>query len=330
MQKIADYYRDGRPDPDAPVNPAKIDRQLTFDRLTNVHYSGTRHAEDQPSHLIVHDADICRTRCREEYGNPCTRFCPGQRLRDGRRRRRHEDACRSTRRTASTARRATSWTRTRSSTGCRRKAAAARSTRACERPRASDAALGCEDSVSRPANAARRTLHCRSRWPLVAALGRTLTVARRGRRRTWTTIAAVGPAADLSSFWHGRIFAGTVLLPRSRHRRHHQPELRRRVDRAHHRAVRLRHGARIDVTRRGARAGAVATRSRQPAVRPASRSTARAGPRGWRSRGRLAGRRYRAPDRCRFTSEAARFWEASSWDRTQIPKPFSHGGARHR
>jgi electron-transferring-flavoprotein dehydrogenase len=76
MKKMAEYYRDGRPDPDAPQNPAKIDRQLTFDRLTNVHYSGTRHAEDQPSHLIVHDTDICRTRCREEYGNPCTRFCP--------------------------------------------------------------------------------------------------------------------------------------------------------------------------------------------------------------------------------------------------------------
>jgi electron-transferring-flavoprotein dehydrogenase len=76
IRKIADYYRDGAPDPDATVNPAKIDRQLTFDRLTNVHYSGTRHAEDQPSHLIVHDTEICRTRCREEYGNPCTRFCP--------------------------------------------------------------------------------------------------------------------------------------------------------------------------------------------------------------------------------------------------------------
>jgi electron-transferring-flavoprotein dehydrogenase len=76
MQKIAEYYRDGRPDPDSTVNPARIDRQLTFDRLTNVHYSGTRHAEDQPSHLIVHDTDICRTRCREEYGNPCIRFCP--------------------------------------------------------------------------------------------------------------------------------------------------------------------------------------------------------------------------------------------------------------
>jgi electron-transferring-flavoprotein dehydrogenase len=76
MQKIADYYKDGQPDPDAPVNPVRIDRQLTFDRLTNVHYAGTRHAEDQPSHLIVYDTDICRTRCREEYGNPCTRFCP--------------------------------------------------------------------------------------------------------------------------------------------------------------------------------------------------------------------------------------------------------------
>jgi electron-transferring-flavoprotein dehydrogenase len=76
MEKIAAYYRDGRPDPDSTVNPARIDRQLTFDRLTNVHYSGTRHPEDQPSHLIVHDTDICRTRCREEYGNPCTRFCP--------------------------------------------------------------------------------------------------------------------------------------------------------------------------------------------------------------------------------------------------------------
>ncbi len=76
MQKLAEYYKDARPDPEATVNPAKIDRRLTFDRLTNVHYSGTRHDEDQPSHLIVHDADVCRTRCREEYGNPCIRFCP--------------------------------------------------------------------------------------------------------------------------------------------------------------------------------------------------------------------------------------------------------------
>jgi electron-transferring-flavoprotein dehydrogenase len=78
LETRAEYYGSTPPPPDAITNPARIDRQLTFDRLTGVHYSGTRHAEDQPSHLIVHDSDICRTRCREEYGNPCTRFCPAQ------------------------------------------------------------------------------------------------------------------------------------------------------------------------------------------------------------------------------------------------------------
>ena len=76
FRKLAEYYRDARPEPEATVNPVKIDRQLTYDRLTGVHYSGTRHPEDQPSHLIVHDASVCATRCREEYGNPCIRFCP--------------------------------------------------------------------------------------------------------------------------------------------------------------------------------------------------------------------------------------------------------------
>ncbi|HXT70818.1 MAG TPA: electron transfer flavoprotein-ubiquinone oxidoreductase [Vicinamibacterales bacterium] len=76
IEKLADYYNGNPPPPDTPVEPVKIDRELTFDRATNVHYSGTRHLEDQPSHLIVHDTDICRTRCTVEYGNPCTRFCP--------------------------------------------------------------------------------------------------------------------------------------------------------------------------------------------------------------------------------------------------------------
>ena len=54
----------------------KHDRTLTFDRVTGVHYSGTHHREDAPSHLLVRDTDICRTRCRVEYANPCLRFCP--------------------------------------------------------------------------------------------------------------------------------------------------------------------------------------------------------------------------------------------------------------
>jgi electron-transferring-flavoprotein dehydrogenase len=53
----------------------KPDRVLTFDKPTNVHFSGTRHEEDQPSHLLVH-TEVCHTICGEEYGHPCTRFCP--------------------------------------------------------------------------------------------------------------------------------------------------------------------------------------------------------------------------------------------------------------
>ena len=76
VETLAAYYPGGTPSPDGPMRPVTIDRKLTFDKVTDVHFSGTRHTEDQPSHLIVHDTEICRTRCREEYGNPCLRFCP--------------------------------------------------------------------------------------------------------------------------------------------------------------------------------------------------------------------------------------------------------------
>ena len=48
---------------------------MTFDKITNVHYSGTAHDEDQPSHLLVH-TEVCSSICGPEYGHPCTRFCP--------------------------------------------------------------------------------------------------------------------------------------------------------------------------------------------------------------------------------------------------------------
>jgi len=49
---------------------------LAFDKLTDVYHSSTLHEEDQQPHLRVADLDICRTRCKEEYGNPCQFFCP--------------------------------------------------------------------------------------------------------------------------------------------------------------------------------------------------------------------------------------------------------------
>ena len=76
MEKLTEYYgRRGRAIPGGATNAIKPDRQLTFDKLTNVHYSGTRHNEDQPVHLLVH-TDVCHSICTEEYGNPCQRFCP--------------------------------------------------------------------------------------------------------------------------------------------------------------------------------------------------------------------------------------------------------------
>jgi electron-transferring-flavoprotein dehydrogenase len=54
----------------------KGDGQLTFDRLTDVYHSGTRHEEDQPCHLVVLEPNICIDRCVREYGNPCQYFCP--------------------------------------------------------------------------------------------------------------------------------------------------------------------------------------------------------------------------------------------------------------
>ena len=58
-----------------PSNEIPIDRRLTFDKVTNVHYSGAAHDEDQPSHLLVH-TEVCSSICGPEYGHPCTRFCP--------------------------------------------------------------------------------------------------------------------------------------------------------------------------------------------------------------------------------------------------------------
>ncbi len=53
------------------------ERQLPpRDRVASVFFAATTHEENQPVHLRVADTTLCATRCTEEYGNPCTRFCP--------------------------------------------------------------------------------------------------------------------------------------------------------------------------------------------------------------------------------------------------------------
>jgi len=58
------------------LGPARGDGQLTFDKLTDLYHSGTKHEEDQPAHLIIHDTNICEQRCVQEFGSPCQNFCP--------------------------------------------------------------------------------------------------------------------------------------------------------------------------------------------------------------------------------------------------------------
>ncbi len=54
-----------------------VERDLApRDRLAGVYYAATEHDEDQPVHLRVSNTDICISQCAQEYGNPCTRFCP--------------------------------------------------------------------------------------------------------------------------------------------------------------------------------------------------------------------------------------------------------------
>lgn len=75
MQTLDHYYGLQKADVLTPSNAVSPDRVLTFDKLTSVHFSGTHHEEDQPSHLQVH-TEVCHSICGPEYGHPCTRFCP--------------------------------------------------------------------------------------------------------------------------------------------------------------------------------------------------------------------------------------------------------------
>ncbi|MDB9822079.1 electron transfer flavoprotein-ubiquinone oxidoreductase [Deltaproteobacteria bacterium] len=75
MKKIMELFGTDSP-PDDKKGDIKYDGELTFDKETDVYYSGATHEEDQPAHLKINDLDICYTKCVEEFQNPCVRFCP--------------------------------------------------------------------------------------------------------------------------------------------------------------------------------------------------------------------------------------------------------------
>ena len=75
LKRLAELPADGGDEAQL-IGPAKGDGKLTFDKLTDLYHSGTKHEEDQPAHLVIHDTDVCNTRCIKEFGSPCQNFCP--------------------------------------------------------------------------------------------------------------------------------------------------------------------------------------------------------------------------------------------------------------
>lgn len=58
------------------IDYPKPDGTITFDRLTNVSYSATNHAEGQPAHLILKDPSIPMSVNLPKYDEPAQRYCP--------------------------------------------------------------------------------------------------------------------------------------------------------------------------------------------------------------------------------------------------------------
>jgi electron-transferring-flavoprotein dehydrogenase len=59
-----------------PIAYPKPDGVLTFDRLTNVAFSGTNHEEDQPVHLKLADPHVPIAVNLPNYAEPAQRYCP--------------------------------------------------------------------------------------------------------------------------------------------------------------------------------------------------------------------------------------------------------------
>jgi electron-transferring-flavoprotein dehydrogenase len=66
----------GRAERFAPIDYPKPDGVLSFDRLTNVAFSFTNHAEEQPCHLTLQDPAIPIAINLPRFAEPAQRYCP--------------------------------------------------------------------------------------------------------------------------------------------------------------------------------------------------------------------------------------------------------------
>jgi electron-transferring-flavoprotein dehydrogenase len=76
MKHEPDYETLGRADLHRPIKYPKPDGEISFDRLTSVSFSYTNHAEDQPVHLQLKDADLQKASELAVFAGPSNRYCP--------------------------------------------------------------------------------------------------------------------------------------------------------------------------------------------------------------------------------------------------------------
>ena len=76
MKHHADYKSLWRKDIIKPIAYPKPDNVLSFDKLSSVFMSNTNHAEDQPIHLTLKDADVPTRINVPMYAGPEQRYCP--------------------------------------------------------------------------------------------------------------------------------------------------------------------------------------------------------------------------------------------------------------
>ena len=59
------------------LSPMVFDNKTTFEKEGEVFYSGTKHDETQPCHILISSVEVCRD-CIEKFAAPCQHFCPAR------------------------------------------------------------------------------------------------------------------------------------------------------------------------------------------------------------------------------------------------------------
>lgn len=157
-------------------------------------------------------------------------------------------------------------------------------------------------------------------YPLVAALGRTLRWVVEGREHLHAVEAAGRP--PIMAFWHGRILPGTIFFQR----RGIVVMTSENFDGEWIARIIARFGfgaARGSSSRGGIRALVQMKRDMQQGRPTAFTVDGPRGPAGRVQPGVVWLARATGCPIVPFHAEAERAWTARSWDRTQVPKPFS-------